>query len=115
MILRAVEAVNTLAEAAASDACPNRCVAAFTHSTYLRILLAIFRGDSLAQVANQRTDNGSINVLDVNLSGKTTTIGPKSKLVGGLLLSQAPEDFRLEIPVANVVRVNETRHLQGLL
>lgn len=113
VINRAVEAVTTLAQAAASNDCPNRCIAVFSHSTYLRVLLAIFMGDSLAQVANLRTDNGGINVLDVNLSGKTTTIGPKSKLVGGFL-SQAPKDFRLEIPVTNVVRVNEIRHLQGL-
>ena len=106
--------MNTLTQAAASDECPNRCVAAFTHSTYLRILLAVFLGDSLADVANMRTDNGGINVIDVNLSGKTKTIGPKSKLVGGLL-SQAPRDFQFQIPVANVVRVNEIRHLEGLV
>ena len=106
--------MNTLTQAAASDECPNRCVAAFTHSTYLRILLAVFLGDSLADVANMRTDNGGINVIDVNLSGKTRTIGPKSKLVGGLL-SQAPRDFHFQIPVANVVRVNEIRHLEGLV
>ena len=114
MIARAVEAVDTLTQAAASDECPNRCVAAFTHSTYLRILLAVFLGDSLVQDANMRTDNGGINVIDVNLSGKTKTLGPKSKLVGGLF-SQAPKDFVFKIPVASVVRVNEIRHLEGLI
>ena len=110
---RAVDAVNTLTQAAASDDCPTRCVAAFTHSTYLKMLLTVFLGDTLAQGANLQTANGSINVLDVNLTGKTTIIGPKSKLVGGFL-SRAPKDFQLEIPVANVVRVNEIRHLEGL-
>jgi len=108
-----VEAVTTLTNAAASDTCPSRCVVAFTHSAYLRILLAIFLGKSLAQVPNLRTDNGSINVLDVNISGKTTNLGPKSKLFGGWL-SQAPANFQLEVPVATVVRVNEVRHLVGL-
>lgn len=106
--------MNTLTQAAASKDCPNRCVAAFTHSTYLRILLGVFLGDSLARVANMRTDNGGINVIDVNLLGKTKTIGPKSKLVGGLF-SQAPRDFEFEVPVANVVRVNEIRHLKDLV
>lgn len=114
MIARAIDAVNTLTQAAASEECPNQCVAAFTHSTYLRILLAVFLGQSLAQVANMRTDNGGINVIDVNLSGKTTTLGPKSTLVGGLF-SQAPKDFEFKIPVANVVRINEIRHLEGLV
>lgn len=75
------------------------------------MLLALFLGDTLAQGANLKTANGSINVMDVNLRGKTTTIGPKSTLVGGFL-SQAPGDFRLEIPVAKVIRVNEIRHLR---
>lgn len=77
------------------------------------MLLSLFLGDTLAQGANLKTANGSINVIDVNLKGETTTLGPKSKLVGGFL-SQAPKDFRLEVPVANVVRVNEIRHLEGL-
>lgn len=104
-----MDAVYFLSKEAAN--CPNRCVAAFTHSTYLRMLLALFLGDTLAQGANLKTANGSINVMDVNLRGKTTTIGPKSTLVGGFL-SQAPGDFRLEIPVAKVIRVNEIRHLR---
>ncbi|CAB9508303.1 Inherit from COG: Phosphoglycerate mutase [Seminavis robusta] len=113
VIYRAVQAVETLAKAAASDECPNRCVAAFTHSQYLRMLLAVFLGKSLVEGANLVTANGSINVLDVNLSGKTQTVGPKSRLVGGFL-SQAPRDFSLEIPKATVVRINEVRHLEGL-
>ena len=112
--MRVVEAVNTLTQAAASsDQCPNRCIVAFTHSTFLRILIAIFKGESLAQVANVKTENGSINVLDVTLTGRTRALGPNSKLVGGLL-SQAPNDFQLDIPEATVVRINEVRHLRGL-
>ena len=77
------------------------------------MLLALFMGDTLAQGANLKTENGSVNVIDVNLIGKTTVVGPKSKFVGGFL-SRAPKNFQLEIPVAKVVRVNEVRHLEGL-
>lgn len=79
------------------------------------MLLAIFSDDqSLARAANLKTVNGCINVLDVNLKGETRTITRKSKLVGGLL-SQAPKDWQVEVPVANVVRINEMRHLEGIL
>jgi len=113
VLYRAAEAVSSLAKAAASDQCPNQCIAAFTHSTHLRILLGLFMGESLAAAANLKTNNGSINVLDVNLMGKTKVIGPKSKLLGGIL-SRAPKDFYLEIPDTKVLRINEIRHLEGL-
>jgi hypothetical protein len=77
------------------------------------MLLAIFLGQSLAEGANLTTANGSVNVLDVNLTGKTQILGPRSTLVGGFL-SRAPRDFHLEIPKATVARINEVRHLEGL-
>ena len=116
MLVRAVEAVKVLTQAASNrDECPNHCVAAFAHSAYLRMLLGIFQGESLAMAANLKIANGSINVLDVSMKDNDMiTLGPKSKLVGGIL-SRAPRDFGLAIPAANVVRINEIRHLEGLV
>lgn len=91
----------------------NHCVAAVTHSTYLRMLLTVFLNKPLATANSITVMNGSISVLDVDLSGKTRIAGPRSKLFNGLL-SLAPSDFELKVPVADVVRINEIRHLQGL-
>lgn len=72
---------------------------------------------SLAQSSLLKLNNGCINVLDIEVrsSNKMQEIGPKDKLFGGKLLSMAPKDTSFRFPRVHVVRVNEVRHLEGLL
>ena len=85
---------------------------AVSHSMYLRMLLALVMDVPLVQVP-RHLENGCINVLD--LDGTYRIMGPKSMVLGGPALSQAPASFQLKIPTATVVRINEHRHLEGLL
>ncbi len=87
-------------------------MAAISHSTYLRILLATILNISLAQSALLEQVNGCINVVDLSKS-KNLQCGPKSTLFGGFL-SQASSDFHLIVPKGTVVRINEKRHLEGI-
>lgn len=73
---------------------------------------------SLAQSSLLKLNNGCINVLDIEVRSSNKIqemIGPKDKLFGGKLLSMAPKDTSFRFPRVHVVRVNEVRHLEGLL
>ena len=87
---------------------------AVSHSTYLRMLLAVLLNIPLAQAATLTLINGCINVVDFKKDGRTRVIASKSRIFGGPF-SQAPSDFKLAVPRGDVVRVNEDRHLVGLL
>ena len=92
---------------------PHAVVAAVSHSMYLRFLLATMMDMSLAEAtAKIQQTNGCINVVDFD--GSYQTIGHKSQLFGGQL-SQAPPSFSMKLLAGKVVRLNETRHLQGIL
>lgn len=93
-----------------AEASPNNCIGAVSHSTFIRILVGVLSGESLVKAATRKIENCSITVLDFPKGFKTRRVGPKDKLIGGLL-SQAPSDFYLDIPVCNVIRTNENRHL----
>lgn len=110
VLYRAANALTTLASVASRT---GGSVVAVSHSTYLRMLLSTVMNIPLAQGALLEQKNGCINVLDVNLDKPMKELGPKSELLGGKL-SMARE-FSLSIPETKVVRVNESRHLQGLL
>mmetsp|Transcript_23656 Transcript_23656/g.42930 ORF Transcript_23656/g.42930 Transcript_23656/m.42930 type:complete len:369 (+) Transcript_23656:1-1107(+) len=88
-------------------------VIAISHSKFNRVLLAVMEDKPLIQGAAIQQANCCINVLDLKRDGSTTTLGPKCNLLGGPL-SNAPDDFSLQIPVGKVVRVNEKRHLENL-
>jgi broad specificity phosphatase PhoE len=89
-----------------------RSVFAVSHSTYLRILLALVMDVPLLQAASFEQKNCCINVLDISLK-EMMNVTPKSNIFGGRL-SMAPSDFCLTIPKVQVVRMNEVGHLEGL-
>lgn len=88
-------------------------VVAVTHSAYLRVLLCLVQGLPFLAAKTIEQKNCCINVIDVSMK-EVVTITNKSSVFGGLL-SQAPADFRLQIPKAYVIRQNEISHLEGLL
>jgi broad specificity phosphatase PhoE len=90
-------------------------VAAVAHSAFIRMFLALVQGNLplATAVATQNQANANINVLDVDMSA-TVERNAKSILFGGMLASQAPNDFALVIPKTNVLRTNEIRHLKGV-
>lgn len=105
---RAVESMEYLVKQAEKST--NRCVGAVSHSTFIRILVGVLKDEPLVKAATQKIDNCSITVVDFPKGFKTQRLGPKDKLLGGLL-SQAPSDFMLDVPICTVVRTNENRHL----
>ena len=107
---RAASALSSLADIAKTNG--GRPVLAVSHSTYLRTLLGALTDTSLAKAVTIEQKNGCINVLDVNVEGATTMLGPKSGLFGGSL-SQV-SDFELIYPETHVIRTNEYRHLEGI-
>lgn len=100
-----------LVHAAKSE--PTRQVVAISHSTFQHILLAALLNTSLAQAALIEQVNGCINVIDLK-KNESLQFGPKCKLLGGVL-SQATNDFLLNVPVGSVLRINEKRHLEDIL
>lgn len=108
VLSRVCEALETLVnEAKAADVA---CVAAVTHSAYLRALVGVVLDEPLIQSSVRKIRNGSVTVIDVPKDLRSRALGPKPKLLGGLL-SRKPEDFSLSIPVCKAVRINEVRHL----
>jgi broad specificity phosphatase PhoE len=108
VLIRAAHALRFLAQEAEKTS--NGCVAAVSHSTYLRILLGLVLDQSLIEMADRKLVNGGITVLDVKRNGLSRRLEPKPKFLGGAL-STVPSDFRLDVPVCDVVRMNEMRHL----
>lgn len=87
-------------------------IVAISHSAFLRTLLCISMDTPLLKAAILPQANGCINILDLYPTKKPKLIGSKSNLfIGGL----GPSDFELEIPHLEVIRINEKRHLSGLL
>jgi broad specificity phosphatase PhoE len=107
-LLRAAESLKVLAKRATSS--PNGCLAAVTHSAFLKILLGMVLDEPLADAASRKVDNGGITVIDVPRNFQTRALGSNPRLLGGIL-SQAPSNFDLKIPICNVVKINESRHL----
>jgi broad specificity phosphatase PhoE len=108
VLIRAAESLKALAEEAANA--PNSCVAAVTHSAFLRILIGLVLDEPLVEVASRKVVNGGITVIDIPKELRFRRLGVKPKLLGGPL-SQVPTDFELEVPMCKVVRINEARHL----
>ena len=114
ILLRVKNALGTLINSAQSS--ESRCVAAVTHSTYLRILLAVIQDIPLAQASTMEQKNACINVIDFSFKDNTALtkkLVPNSNLFGGAL-SHAPQNFSIEIPVGMVLRTGEKRHLGSL-
>lgn len=86
---------------------------AIAHSKFNKILLAILEDVPLIQGAAIQQSNCCFDVLDMKRNEPAVNLGPKSNLFGGPL-SNAPEDFLLQVPAGRVIRVNEKRHLEDL-
>mmetsp|Transcript_24705 Transcript_24705/g.49445 ORF Transcript_24705/g.49445 Transcript_24705/m.49445 type:complete len:425 (+) Transcript_24705:75-1349(+) len=119
----ALEALKNLATESSSVSNKLPSIMAVTHSTYLRVLLSMVDDSPLAQSAMTKIQNGSINVIDVNIEGKKSEISLTSGLFGGGVMSVLGlgatalgrmEDFKLILPKAYLIRRNEVRHLDGL-
>ena len=105
---------------------PSGSCAAVSHSTFLRMLLAVtLHHTSLLQVATMQQANCCINVLDVRRDNDSSPT-PSYRHVyddvdnhptSGVLVNwptRATTQTEAEDPYA-VVRINEKRHLTGLL
>lgn len=90
-----------------------RCVAAVSHSVFLRVLLATLLDLSLFEASSLQQNNACINVVDLKKSQQRILTPNTSKVLGGPLASSQP-DYELSIPVGEVVRVNECSHLAEL-
>ena len=116
---RAAEALMELAAAAKKS---NDCIVAVSHSTYLRMLLAVVLDEPLLETAARTVSNGSITVIDVkkDLSPRSSRkLTMKSKMFNGPAgivqkRSSQEVEFELKLPICNVVRINEVRHLPVL-
>jgi len=87
-------------------------IVAVSHSVFIRTLLSLAMDMPLLEVASIPQANCCINVLDLDPSKSPTRLSKKSHLfIGG----SGPPDFNLEIPHVDVIRINEKRHLTGLL
>lgn len=89
-------------------------VIAVAHSKFLKVLLSILDDVPLLQGATTQQANCCIDVLDMKRDGSFAVLGQRSNLVGGVI-SNAPEDFELKVPLGRIVRVNEKRHILDLL
>jgi broad specificity phosphatase PhoE len=97
-----IESAITSIVAGASVSSTLSC-AAVTHGSYMRMLLAFVGNTSLIPVATMELQNCCINVVDV--SRERFHPVPVS----------ASEGDRLALPEFRTVRVNEKRHLVGLV
>jgi len=103
---RAASSLAYLARAAAESK-EGVCVAV-THSTYLRMLLALALDVPLLEVATYAVVNGGVSVIDIPTNVETRRLGKKSRLFSGPLQQ---EGFELDVPICHVIRINEARHL----
>jgi broad specificity phosphatase PhoE len=106
MLRRIESALQDMVETAAFET-ETGCIAAVTHSVFLRLLLGTVQGSSMVftPVTSQQQANCCINVLDF----PRPTTGSTSKLASTTI----PEsDFRL--PNGRVIRMNENRHLASI-
>jgi len=108
VLIRVCEALETLVNEAKAADVP--CVAAVTHSAYLRVLVGIVLDEPLIQSSIRKIRNGSITVVDVPKDLRSRLIGSKPKLLGGWI-SRTPRDFTLSVPLCKMIRINETRHV----
>lgn len=95
VLQRAVRSLDELGKLAASSS--SSSILAVSHSTYLRILLSMVSNKPLAESALWKIDNGSVNIVDVNVESKRQMF------------------TSIDMPQAHLIRLNEVRHLQGII
>jgi len=100
-----------------SSSSSSSSILAVSHSMYLRILLALVNDSSLAESVLWKIQNGSANVVDVNVEGKRRLVTSTSGLFGGEIVGRfrgSMNGFELDIPEVHLIRKNEVRHLEGM-
>jgi broad specificity phosphatase PhoE len=95
VLQRAVRSLDELGKLAASSS--SSSILAVSHSTYLRLLLSMVSDKPLAESALWKIDNGSVNIVDVNVERKRQMF------------------TSIDMPQAHLIRLNEVRHLQGII
>jgi broad specificity phosphatase PhoE len=108
VLSRVQDSLRLLVENAAAS--ESRSIAAIAHSGYLKVLLLCLQDNSLLQYSVLEQKNCCINVLDLKKDGSSRLLNGMSKVLG----SRAPLDLAVSIPVGNVLRINESRHLIGI-
>ena len=120
VLTRAAQALQQLSVAAETTPTSNNSsssILAVSHSVYLRVLLSMVNDSSLAQSAFMTINNGSVNIVDVNVKGRTRIVNLNSGLFGGGrlgLLSGGRKELNVVMPEAYLIRQNEIRHLNGM-
>jgi len=105
--VRSLEDLGTLAATSPSS------ILAVSHSTYLRVMLSLVDDTPLSESALWTIQNGSVNVVDVNVQGERRLV---TRLFGGDIIGRLrwKNDVLFDMPQAHLIRLNEVRHLQGM-
>ncbi|KAL3796508.1 hypothetical protein ACHAW5_004410 [Stephanodiscus triporus] len=113
---RAARSLEELGKLTVSSAASSSSILAVSHSTFLRVLLSMVNDTPLAESALWTIQNGSVNVVDVNVQGKRRLVTSNSGLFGANIIGrlQWNDDALLDMPQAHLIRLNEVRHLQGM-
>jgi broad specificity phosphatase PhoE len=113
VLVRAVQALEKLACIASTSTAQSSSILAVSHSTYLRVLLSLANDSPLAESALWSIENGSVNVVDVNIEGKRRS---STGIFGGAVINRlrGNSGLRMDMPEAHLIRRNEVRHLEGL-
>ena len=111
---RSIQAIEKLSKMAKFSSTAS--ILAVSHSTYLRILLSLVGGVPLAETFSWRIQNGSINIVDVNVKGKRQLLTSTSGIFGGEFIGvlRGSNGLQLDMPVTHLIRKNEVRHLEGM-
>ena len=108
VLTRAASALHSLIDIATQN---GGSAIAISHSTYLRMMLALVMDMPLLQAASFEQKNCCVNVLDVSIK-EMRKVNNYSNLFG--VNSLVPNDFELIVPLVKVIKVNEVDHLAGL-
>ena len=87
-------------------------IVAISHSVYIRILLSYIHPTSILQIANLPQSNCCINVIDLPRHTKqfTKKMGGAKGFLSNTIMSSMNKQHH-----ANILRINETRHLNALV
>ncbi|KAL7543100.1 hypothetical protein ACHAXR_012419 [Thalassiosira sp. AJA248-18] len=115
LLERAAQTLDELSMMAMSST-SSSSILAVSHSAYLRILLSLVGDTPLVESVLWKIQNGSVNVVDVNVEGKRTLVTSNSGIFGGEIVGKlkGSNGLKLEMPEAHLIRRNEARHLDGM-
>ena len=111
---RSVKTIEELSKMAKSSSTSS--ILAISHSTYLRILLSMVGGVSLVETTFWKMENGSVNVVDVNVKGKRQIVTSTSGILSGDFIGvfRGSNGLQMDMPEVHMIRTNEVRHLEGM-